>query len=365
MNTTFTKTDTLKVKAIAVILMLFHHLFYKNSYLNQFQIAVPKWLDVEQLTRMGTDARICVWIFVFLSTYGISLKLLTNKDEIPNAIILYKQWWALMRPYWFVYIVFFFVSFILPTSAYTFHDGQYTHIFADFMGCAELFGIELWMGSWWYMCFAQVLLIMLPLFVKFVNCVGVFSFPITFFIIKAIGAGFKSVYGGYYSNYLYTILLAIIFAKHNLFGRFGKRPRGFFCIIDAIGLFSAFYLFAHWKVELGNSVFSGIGTLLSAFSVVALCLFVQKYVSGSLLEKPIAYIGKHSGNIYLIHVAMYVYWPNIVFGTKTVLGSLGILLLMCLIVSVVLESLKKLLHYDDIVNELSTNILRWATKASP
>ena len=77
------------------------------------------------------------------------------------------------------------------------------------------------------------------------------------------------------------------------------------------------------------------------------------------LEKPLSYIGKHSGNIYLVHFAVYRYLPQIVFCTKTVLGSVLILLGLCLLVSMILEALKKLLHYDQVMNIILNKIMKY------
>ena len=356
-SSTFTKTDTLKAKAIAVILMLFHHLFRKSTFIDTYEISVPSFMGIEALTRLGTDARVCVWIFVFLSAYGISLKLQQNKDGKSVVQMLYKQWWSLMKPYWFVYVALFLLSFTWSKSAYDFYEGNWVRIFMDFFGCSEFVGVDLWMGGWWYMCFAQALLIALPLLLSLVDKMGIFSVPLAYFAIQYIGPGFKSASGGYYSNYLYAVLLAIIFVKYDLFNRFSKKPKGILSILEAVGLLFAFYLFADWKVTIAASEFSSIAMIFSALSVVALCLFVQKYVTISWLEKPLAFIGKHSGNIYLVHLAVYRFYPKVVFCTKTVLGSLAVLLGVSLLISLALEALKKLLHYDQFISSISGKIL--------
>lgn len=355
----FTKTDTLKAKAIAVILMLFHHLFGRDLFIQRHGIAIP-FLRQDQLISLGVDARVCVWIFVFLSAYGISIKLLKNRKGESTVKILYTQWWSLMKPFWFVFITMFFVSFLFPQSAscYEFHEGKWHHILMDFLGWSEFTGTGLWMSSWWYMCFAQVLLITLPLLVLLVEKMGVFSLPLTYLMILFNGPNFKFK-GGYFSVYLYAILLAILFVKYDLFERLGKKPKGVLQIMEALGLLLAFWLFARLKVSLTGTAFSDFAPMSSALSVVALCLLVKKYLTASWLEKVLSFIGKHSGNIYLIHVALYVNLPELIFSTKTVFGSVMILLGVCLFISIILESLKKLLRYDKLVNILSTKLLNW------
>ena len=355
---TFTKTDTAKVKAIAIILMMFHHLFRVDRYIVAFQIKLPSFLNETQVTRIATDARICVWIFVFLSAYGVATKLCSNPNGESVSKTIFKQWWALMKPYWFVYMLLFFVSFLFPQSAYAFHQGSWPRILADFIGIAEFIGTDLWMGVWWYMCFAQVLLLILPLLLILVDKIGVLILPIAYLTVQFVNPGIKSTYGGYYGNYLYAVVLAVLFVKYELFERLGKKREGMFATLEAIFFLSAFLMLAHWKVSLSSTAFSGIATLLSAFSVAFLCLFAQKYLTAKWMESVLAYLGKHSGNIYLVHFAVYIYLPQIVFCTKTVVGSVAILLGISLVISIILEGLKKLIQYDKLMNVICDKILK-------
>lgn len=356
-QTSFTKIDTLKTKAIAVILLLFHHLFRTNTYIDAYGINIPFFLEETQLTRMGTDARICVWIFAFLSAYGVSIKLMSAKNNESAIKIIYKQWWSMMKPYWFVYAVFFLLFF---HSGYAFHERSILRILIDFIGFSEPLGGNLWNAGWWYMCFAQVLLISLPLLILLVDKTGIFSIPISYLVLQFWGAGFESPYGGYYTSYLYAVLLAILCVKYNLFSYPGTKKCKIFSLAEALCLLLAFLACAHWKVTLSQTDFHGIATLFSGLSVVALCRFVQKHLTFSWLEKFLVTIGKHSGNIYLTHNIVYSRIPDLVFCTKTVAGSTAILLVISLLISITLEFLKKILHYNQMISTLSDKIYKFA-----
>ena len=59
---TFTKEDSAKTKGIAVILLLFHHLFFTDR---GFEVNL-QYISEDTLRALATAARICVWIFAFL-----------------------------------------------------------------------------------------------------------------------------------------------------------------------------------------------------------------------------------------------------------------------------------------------------------
>jgi len=353
-STSFRKEDTLKTKALAVILLLFHHLYYIDNYINTYNIRIPFFLELGQLLRAGMDARVCVWIFAFLSAYGVTTKLYQKVGIESTARTIFRQWWSLMKPYWFVYAV---CSLLFAESIYKFHNRDLANIIVDFFGCTELFGLKSWMGSWWYMCFAQVLLFVLPLLISLVEKTGIFSIPLCYLLINYVSPGIRSEAGGYYSASFYAVLFAILCVSNNWYGMMKKRDTSIIRFVEAVALFTAFLLFAHWKVSLSYSAFKGVATIASALSVVSLCIFVQKYITISWIERLLVFIGKHSGNIYLIHAFVYSRLSQIVFFTKSVLGSVIILLGICVMISILCEKVKKCLQYDKIMNRVLEKIL--------
>ena len=67
----FTKDETFKAKSIAILLLIFHHM-----YLSTDNIAAKinlKVVDADVIATIAKDARFCVWIFVFLSAYGMTI----------------------------------------------------------------------------------------------------------------------------------------------------------------------------------------------------------------------------------------------------------------------------------------------------
>ncbi|MBS6765015.1 MAG: hypothetical protein KH304_15740, partial [Clostridium sp.] len=106
----FKRIDTLKVKGIAISLLLFHHLFYSTARIEANGV-VFHLLSQDTVEGLATASRICVWIFAFLSAYGLTSKYIKEDIKRPTIFIA-KSWISLMKSYWFIYIIVFILSFI-------------------------------------------------------------------------------------------------------------------------------------------------------------------------------------------------------------------------------------------------------------
>ena len=65
--------ESTKVKGLAVLLLLFHHLFYSATRMEENQMVF--YLLPEQVVQNAAlAARVCVWMFAFLSAFGLTRK---------------------------------------------------------------------------------------------------------------------------------------------------------------------------------------------------------------------------------------------------------------------------------------------------
>ena len=65
----FTKAETARVKGIGILLLLFHHLFYNVDFVEKTKMEFL-FLSEDRIQPVAVMARVCVWLFVFLSAYG-------------------------------------------------------------------------------------------------------------------------------------------------------------------------------------------------------------------------------------------------------------------------------------------------------
>lgn len=345
----FTKTDTLKTKGIAIILLLFHHLFYSNSVYETREIEFM-FLSQDVVQQIGIGTRLCVWIFAFLSAYGLTHSYCDAKENnIDTVTFLKKRWISLMKPYWFVYIVFFLLSFILFCNPLEVYQNNFVYLIFDFFAVADLFGTPMLSAVWWYMCFAQVLLLIIPVLVEFCNKFSSASCIIIFIMLQYMGSGIHSPYGGMYTNYLFAIVLAVACAGNKM-ALGGVKPKHFVLqILELISLLLLICGCVYIKNIYGTEDSVKITTVLSGIAVLALCILVHKYITNSIIERILMFLGKHSGNIFMIHWFIYGYYPDIIYYSKNVIISWLCLLVISVIVSILIEKLKELVRYNKLI----------------
>ena len=95
-----------------------------------------------------------------------------------------------------------------------------------------------------------------------------------------------------------------------------------------------------------------------SISPVIVILFANKYLKRiPVLNKVLMFIGSHSLNIFLIHTFIrYVYLNDFIYSFEYAILIPFILLAMTLVISIIVELLKKLLHYDILVNKMNQKL---------
>ena len=105
----FTKKDTDFCKGIAIVLMIFHHLFNDYEEYEGFIVNYSPFSG-DYLMHLAMLARVCVAIFVFLSGYGIASTYRKKfgqriPDKKETGEFVWKRYWKLMVGYWFAFLL--------------------------------------------------------------------------------------------------------------------------------------------------------------------------------------------------------------------------------------------------------------------
>lgn len=320
-------------------------IFHLNSY---------KYVQVAAVM-----ARICVWVFVFLSAYGLSCQYELRKKEQTDLQFVVKRWISMMSGYWFVYIVIFALYAIIVGNPLEVYGGQPQHMILDIFGWADFCHTPLLLGVWWYMCLAQILIIMIPSLNFLCGKFGMNIMIVLFICFQYLPKGIVSSSGGSYLMYLPVAVLAVICAKFNLLDKIknnrlqsNKSVRVLlkaFCrycaIIMAMMLKYNFQPYDKWMVT------PFISALIAFLIVVCVCDFSNKK-NIKFLEL----LGEHSGNIFMIHAFFYMYCKKVIYCTHNPIISYCIIIGICLVVSIIMEFIKKRIHYQEIFNNLNKKI---------
>ena len=75
------------------------------------------------------------------------------------------------------------------------------------------------------------------------------------------------------------------------------------------------------------------------------------------LKKPLynalIFIGKHSMNIFLFHTFIFSYWfRNEIYASRNPLIIFLLLLAVCIAISIVLEYVKRLIHFETLIKKI-------------
>ena len=155
-------SDVNVIKGVALILLLWHHLFYKiNGLFDDIILSNGHFL----INELGRICKMCVAIFVFLSGYG-----LTRQAEIKGGLDNLVQWYRhrflkLMVNYWLIWLLFVPIGVFVFGRTLT--DAYQTHVIwkflADIFGMANAFGFHGYNGTWWFVTCILLLYLLYPL----------------------------------------------------------------------------------------------------------------------------------------------------------------------------------------------------------
>ena len=96
------KSVSLQLKGVAILLMLFLHLFNQIDLVNRCDIAIYFWNGKPLVNALSRVAAFCVPIYLFLSGYGLSYIYDRNDGHMGVG----RRLWRLYVNYWVVLVLF-------------------------------------------------------------------------------------------------------------------------------------------------------------------------------------------------------------------------------------------------------------------
>lgn len=337
----FSLDDTLLCKGIAIFIMLFHHLFFREDSWDNFWWKL-NYHGTPLIAFIATHGKICVTIFVLLSGFGMALSYKkkcyvsssareTAKISLRFSLDKLKKLYLL---YWPVFILGLLVCTIVgihtPQTVYT----SVWQCIRDFFALAYIFdGVTPFNGTWWYISFALLLYLFHPLIHKATEkfprvCLAV-SFAIGIFPTSSI-AIFIEI-----RRYLFVYILGIVLAEKGCLNRIFDFERKKVLLFSALGCITFALVRVVWPYTFDAFI---------ALAIIVFCTELSRTVKRlKRLCKGIRCFGKHSGNIFLIHGLLYKYLLNdFIYGFYIPILIWAVLLILSLGCSVVIESGKRI-----------------------
>ena len=324
-----TKEETTVFKGIAMLLMLIHHLFMDNATLEVMN--VHSLCSRNILLIIASTSKICVAIFIFVSSYGIA-----SSNSSKDTSYISKRIIKILLPFMFVYGLAA-VAAIFSGQWGVIYGNNFQSIiyycFLDIFGLANLFGTPTLNGTWWYMSYAlflPIIIIFLLAIYKRIGAIGVIIVGI--YIPACFGVEEVSPYRWW----MLTIIVGIIAARNNLFEKIKvlKHCNVFYAIVILLIIPIAYVRY-------------GIGGywILDAMLVIPFALIAIIFNRIPIIKSFFYEIGLNSYYMFLTHsFIFYYYFRKFIYSWKYDVVILSALLICSYLLAKSITLLYKFLN---------------------
>lgn len=351
MKSTFTKEHTLITKGILVIMLLAHHVFHAKD-------AAPYNIDtiINDTTlfyNIMSFFRICIAGFAFLTAYGMTQTFKASNSDNPKTyfFLTIKRLIKLESTVAIVYVLaVIYKRFVMMQSLQSLYreEGQSfgamaLHMLLDMTGLANYTQTAKINITWWYLSYAILLIVAMPFIYMAYKKFRYLLIPAGCLLPYAILNS-----GDSFALLLPVVILGTAFSYENLFEKLKCHNKK--QAVVGIILCSVIVYVAYLCHITANAIFSY--TLAAVIPYIAFA-YISK-IAG--VRSCLKYLGKHATNIFLIHTFIYYYYyRDFIYSFHSALYILPVLVVMSLLVSIVIELIKKITGY----NWLSNKILQY------
>lgn len=335
-----TKKTSLQIKAIAVLLMVIHHLFGFPGRISAVQYS--SFFKINEIPieyYIGSFGKVCVSIFLFLSGYGLFInyykKSITYKSIGIRILNFYKIFW----------IVFFvFISYGICVGKITFNPLK---LFLSFLGMSCSYN-----GEWWYVQIYLILLLLYPLIRRLSdklnlgeNLVSTMGLFIIGMVLVKLNLRLNMILIGVGANILINqvyFMLGHIVCRFKLFEKLQYKAKmqmnNWFIFINVCCVFILYFIIS--QIPLVNN-----------FLFVFLTpIFIYLLANLKISNQSLIFIGMHSMNIWLTHSFFcYYYFQKLCFLPKysvlIFLWTVLLSILSSLVIEWIANNLNKFIRY--------------------
>ena len=216
----------------------------------------------------------------------------------------------------------------------------------DGFGLSFIFGTPSLTGTWWYISFTILVILLLPMINYIRNRFHDFGLIGLYLALCFLFRQFN------YNNltaWWFAVILGHLAARHDWFVWI-ECWAGKGTILMKIGKFCLLTFFTLTMIYCRQSS-SDLYRLFRGLAPMSMVCFCYTYIGNiPILNKGLAFLGKHSMNIFLIHTFYrYNWFHDFVYSFNYPIIIAGVLLLMATGTSIVIEWFKNLIHYKSFI----------------
>jgi len=332
-NKLFNKDSTDSCKGVALILLLWHHLFFTHP---EFGYITYK---------IALLSKVCVAIFVLLSGYGFSESI--KLKNVGLYEFYQKRLVALYFNYWFISLIFVIIGILFMDR--TFQDVFTSHAYVKFT--IQMTGLHRFAYSeygynatWWYMSVIISLTILFPFIFDLTKKYGALVLFFFLIILLPNSALFPVI-----NTWLLPFALGIYISQKNYITAISNHLNiygswRFFILMTAIVLMAI--LRSHIPLLGGEKIDWLFGGLIILFVFELTTAF-------RLIEKALGFLGQHLFNVFLFHTFICgYYWSEFIYSFQNPLLIFSCLLFICIITSLVIEKIKRKVYFGVLIGKI-------------
>ncbi len=311
-------------KGFALILLLWHHLFYElpESGFLVYQSAML--------------AKVCVAIYVVLSGYGLAESVKNRGLDIP--LFFKKRFTKLYLNYWLIALIFIppGIFFFARSLESVFGESPYYGLLVQMSGLHMFTDVGYgYNPTWWFMSLIVALYVLFPFIYRALERFGVLV------LLVAVAIYFVPI--PVLSDWIFPFALGVYLSQKN----------------GLVGIFEWFYRQGLWRYELLFALTAFVawyrqnGYLFDSlridplFSILLIIWATDLALRSSIVKKGLEFIGIHSFNILLFHTFIfYFYFKEFIYSFGNPLLIFFVLLAICLVVSMGIERIKAILKIN-------------------
>ena len=329
-------------KGLAVIILLWHHMFRYNprEYTPLFYIG-----GKPAAYFLGDFGHVCVAVFLILSGYGLYKSWNSLKRKLGGTISFKDQMLfvknhllKMMFGFWFVYLIFVPLGFLFGRSPIEIYEHNIFYALLDFLGIADLCNTPLYNTTWWFMGIIILYYLLFPLWMKLCEKSPLLLLSIGLFLNFAFFIPDR----GNSRAHILSFLLGIVIASVGGFEAFRKLLiKPLWAVLSTLLMMGGFALF---RYDNGQTL---ILDAFFGFSIILLSYLILSQIP--ILRKVLEEMGRYSASIFMFHSFLYLYYGVL----SDLLYSLKYAPLIFLVMAAasyglsrLIELLKRLIRYD-------------------
>lgn len=300
---TFDKKDTQIVKGVAILLLLFYHLFESQELLVSMGVNHSPFSQ-ETFLMLSGFGNICVAVFAFLSAYGITKGLMARESagDVSYPEMLKEACWRCLRligNFAIMYISVNLLWFSRFDYVKLYGEGWQGGMFAlmDMLGLAQLLDTPTLNMTWWYMELAILIIFLIPVIYPLVRKAG------RYLLVPALLLPTVFQMGEDTERYYFVILFGAVAAHEGWFEKLfsGKVKTVWKLVAGAVLLLLSVLIRQNYMVH----------TYFLWILDAPVALLVSWFVAEFLTRIPgishvLGFLGKHSMNIFFVHTFFYM-----------------------------------------------------------